>query len=141
MSSFAMTKSVKRIHQIAERDGRYKPDAYFFVQQALAYEQLRRRHARESEGEVASSEMHMTGQELCESLRLYGQDMYGLLARVVLKTWGVTETSDFGEIVYHLIEIGEMTKSDTDQRADFDDVFDFEVAFRRGYRFEKLSDE
>jgi uncharacterized repeat protein (TIGR04138 family) len=142
MSSYAMTKSLKRIAQIAKEDGRYKVDAYLFVQQSLAFAQLQRGRLRrqavsDSRSESASSlEPHLTGQELCGAIRLYAQELYGLMAKLVVNSWGVRSTSDFGEIVYKLIEIGEMTKSEQDQREDFDGVYDFTHAFERDYRIE-----
>jgi uncharacterized repeat protein (TIGR04138 family) len=66
--------------------------------------------------------------------------MYGLMAKVVLNSWGVTTTGDFGEIVYRLIEIGEMTKSAHDQREDFDDVYDFTHAFQHDFRIQIADD-
>jgi uncharacterized repeat protein (TIGR04138 family) len=108
-----------------------------FVQQSLAFAQLQRGRTQSRspdlvEGEPVAS--HLTGQELCEAIRLYAQELYGLMAKVVLKSWGISNTGDFGEIVYKLIEIGEMTKSEQDQREDFDDVYDFTCAFEREYR-------
>lgn len=147
MSSYAMTKSLKRIAQVAKADGRFKVDAYLFVQQSLAFAQLQRgrsrRHAvNDDDGDEPASalEPHLTGQELCGAIRLYAQELYGLMAKVVVNSWGVTATSDFGEIVYKLIEIGEMTKSDHDQREDFDDVYDFAHAFQRDYQI-RIVDE
>ena len=158
MSSFAMTKSLKRIAQIARLDGRYKVDAYLFVQQSLAFAQLQRGQyqrgssasedssnedppSEDTPGEdtpeiTAPSDPHLTGQELCRAIRIYAHELYGLLAKSVLNSWGVKRTGDFGEIVYKLIEIGEMTKSDSDQREDFDEVFDFAEAFQRSYRIQ-----
>ena len=49
----------------------------------------------------------------------------GYLAKHVLNHWGVRSTGDFGEIVFNLIEIGQMRKTPDDRREDFDDVFDF----------------
>lgn len=147
MSSFAMTKSLKRIAQVAELDKRYKIEAYLFVQQSLAFAQLQRGRVAgqnvHDEADTADedevlpvSDSHLTGQELCSAIRLYAQELYGLLARPVLKSWGITKTGDFGDIVYRLIEIGEMTKSETDQREDFDDVFDFTDAFERDFQIQ-----
>lgn len=146
MSSFAMTKSLQRIAEFAKHDGRYHLDAYVFVQQALAFAQLQRAHARRKshgsdDDEMSSSmEPHLTGQELCGAILVYARELYGRLARVVLRHWGVTTTSDFGEIVYSLIDLGEMTKSPTDLREDFDNVYDFQTAFERDYRIQ-LPDE
>lgn len=143
MSSFAMTKSLKRIAQIAKLDGRYKVDAYLFVQQSLAFAQLQRGQSQRGSSdsddapEIATPpDPHLTGQELCRAIRIYAHELYGLLAKSVLNSWGVRKTGDFGEIVYKLIEIGEMTKSESDQREDFDDVFDFAEAFQRSYRIQ-----
>lgn len=146
MSSYAMTKSLKRIAQVAREDGRYKVDAYLFVQQSLAFAQLqrgrlRRQSVNDEDTETPSPlEPHLTGQELCGAIRLYAQELYGLMAKVVVNSWGVTRTSDFGEIVYKLIEIGEMTKSDHDQREDFDDVYDFTHAFQRDYQIRMVEE-
>jgi uncharacterized repeat protein (TIGR04138 family) len=55
-------------------------------------------------------------------------EQYGLLAKLVLASWGIRSTSDFGEIVYNLIRIGRLSKSPRDRREDFDNVYDFEQA-------------
>ena len=87
-----------------------------------------------------TDEAHLTGQELCQAIRMYAADRYGLLAKVVLNSWSVRCTRDFGEIVYRLIEIGEMTKSQHDRLEDFDDVYDFATAFQQQYEI-TMSDE
>ena len=51
----------------------------------------------------------------------------------VLGQWGVRSTSDLGDIVFNLIQSGDLEKNDRDSRADFDGVFDFEAALRRDY--------
>ena len=71
-------------------------------------------------------ERHVTGQQLCEAIRQYAVQQYGMLAKNVLNEWGVRTTGDFGEIVFNLIEIGQMKKTDTDRREDFENVFDFD---------------
>jgi uncharacterized repeat protein (TIGR04138 family) len=55
---------------------------------------------------------------------------YGLLAAAVLNHWGVRSTSDIGDIVYNLIAAGDLEKTASDSRSDFDDVFDFGTAFK-----------
>ena len=59
------------------------------------------------------------------------------MAKLVLASWGIHSTSDFGEIVYNLIRIGKMSKSDDDRREDFDNVYDFEQALVREYAITK----
>jgi len=124
------------ILQLLERDTRYKLEAYQFVREALAYAQdelgMAQRPARRPRGQ--SAEAHLTGQQLCEAVRRLALEQFGLMARVVLNSWGIRSTSDFGEIVYNLIDIGMMKKSASDRREDFDDVFDFVEAFDRGFK-------
>ena len=76
---------------------------------------------------------HVSGQELCEAMRIYAHKQYGLLAKNVLNHWRIHSTRDFGEIVFNLIEIGEMRKTPHDCRGDFDNVFDFEQGFESGF--------
>jgi uncharacterized repeat protein (TIGR04138 family) len=144
-----MSKSLRRIVELARRDGRYKWEAYVFVQEALVYAQLElgmgrpRPYGTEGDSTVLvdpTDEAHLTGQELCQAIRMYAADRYGLLAKVVLNSWSVQCTRDFGEIVYRLIEIGEMTKSQHDRLEDFDDVYDFATAFQQQYEI-TMSDE
>jgi uncharacterized repeat protein (TIGR04138 family) len=80
---------------------------------------------------------HVTGQQLCHALRHYAVEQFGLLAKLVLNSWGLHATSDFGEIVYNLIGIEAMSKSESDRREDFNDVYDFEEAFVKGFQFPK----
>jgi uncharacterized repeat protein (TIGR04138 family) len=53
-----------------------------------------------------------------------------MLARSVLASWGLRTTSDIGEVVFKLIRVGQLKKSKRDKREDFDNVFDFDEAFR-----------
>jgi uncharacterized repeat protein (TIGR04138 family) len=71
----------------------------------------------------------LTGQQLCEAARVYAQRQYGYLAKLVLNGWGIASTRDLGEIVYNLIRVREMKKSDSDRIEDFDQVYDFDDAF------------
>src|SRR5262249_56576555 len=73
---------------------------------------------------------HVTGQELCESLRRLALRQFGLMAETVLSHWGIRSTSDIGDIVYNMIATGDLEKTPSDSRSDFDDVFDFATALR-----------
>ena len=95
------------------------------MREALAYAQeIMKMPAAGEEGE-----RHITGQQLCEAIRKYALEQYGFMAKTVLNSWGVFSTGDFGEIVYNLIRIKHMKRSDSDRREDFDDVYDFSSAF------------
>lgn len=129
--------------ELLRNDRRYKLGAYLFVFEALNYAQNVMRLGREAPSEEAGEddiedrdqpERHVTGQELCEAIRRYALDQYGYMAKTVLNSWGVRRTGDFGEIVFNLIQIRQMRKTPSDRREDFDDVYDFDDAFRAGFR-------
>jgi uncharacterized repeat protein (TIGR04138 family) len=133
-----MSGSPHPIFELLERDKRYKLEAYQFVRDALAYAQDELKMGQQSETEAEpAADAHLTGQELCHAFQLFALDQFGLMARLVLNDWGVRSTGDIGEIVYNLIEIGLMKKSDTDRREDFDDVFDFNESFEREFKISK----
>ncbi|MFM8893543.1 MAG: Minf_1886 family protein [Planctomycetia bacterium] len=144
--------------RLLHRDRRFKLDAYLFVLESLAYGQENlgmgaeaaaedvetpkdaaadegRRPRGRSKGRRRSGERHLSGQELCEAARKYALQQYGYMAPTVLGAWGVHRTGDFGEIVFSMIEIGQMRKTRHDKREDFDDVYDFAEAFTRDLAF------
>jgi len=91
--------------------------------------------AREGKPRRKAVERHLTGQQLCEAARVYAMRQYGYLAKTVLGSWGITRTDDIGEIVYNMIAIGQMRKTRTDRREDFNGVYDFDEALSREYSF------
>lgn len=72
---------------------------------------------------------HVSGQELCLGLRSLAVEKYGLLARTVLRGWGVSTTEDFGKIVYAMVDTGLLRTSENDSLDDFRGVYEFEEAF------------
>src|SRR5471032_178325 len=113
------------IAKLLKQDRRYKIDAYAFVFEALTYahNQLGMGTDRPGESEeeeveesAKEAERHLTGQQLCEAIRQYALEQYGYMAQCVLNSWGVRSTSDFGEIVFNLIEIGQMRKTSDDRK-------------------------
>lgn len=132
-----MSDKIHPIIELLQQDVRYHIEAYQFVREALAYAQeTLKMPAQGSEGEH-----HITGQQLCEAIRQYALDQYGYMALTVLNNWGVHRTGDFGEIVYNLIRIKHMKKSDSDRREDFDDVYEFANAFEPVFELAGKEDE
>jgi uncharacterized repeat protein (TIGR04138 family) len=111
------------LEAVCAKDPRYRLEAYLFVLTAL--EQALRRIGRRR---------HQTGQELSEGIRLFALEQYGLMAKTVLETWGCTETDDFGNIVYNMIEARIMSKTPEDRLEDFHAVYDFAQAFTEEYQ-------
>jgi uncharacterized repeat protein (TIGR04138 family) len=146
------TSELAPLVRLVAEDRRYKLEAYQFVGAGLEYahEVLglgtpgpRRGRRRRGELELAEEQtserlvQHISGRELCHALRQLALDQYGYMARLVLANWGVHHTGDFGEIVYNLIKIGRMSRSENDRRSDFDNVFDFDQAFCRDFAITK----
>lgn len=77
---------------------------------------------------------HVSGRELCWSLRNYALKRWGILARTVLESWGIRNTMDFGRIVFGFIDLDMMRKQDGDTLEDFADVYDFAEAFDEPFR-------
>lgn len=136
-----MTAALRALARLLEQDRRYRLEAYQFVREALAYahEVMKIPQQNLAEGMSESEARHLTGPQLCEAARQYAIDQYGLLSRIVLRNWGIHSTGDIGEIVFNLIRIKQMRKSDNDRREDFENVYDFETAFEPV--FEVISEE
>jgi len=115
----------KSLEEIAKEDGRYSSAGFRFVYDGLGY----------TIRNVANEPRHVTGQMLCEGLRQIAVEKYGRLALLVLNSWGITATRDFGEIVYALIGHEWMSAQSTDTIDDFDAVYDFKTAFRDQFMF------
>jgi uncharacterized repeat protein (TIGR04138 family) len=122
--------------RVLARDPRYSIHAYIFVFEALEYAKTARNRARarvRARDSGPPTPQHVNGRELCEAARNLALRRYGLLALTVLRYWGVYSTSDIGEIVYNLIRTGDLERSPSDARSDFDSVFDFGQGFCRDY--------
>lgn len=115
------------LEQIAEHDPRYDVEAYLFVRRALDFTQKAVVKSKKPRAH------HVSGMELLEGVRLYALEEYGPMAYFLLTEWGLRAGSDVGEIVFNLVEAGVFGKSEEDSRADFQNSFSFEEAFRYPY--------
>ena len=109
---------------VVSRDPRYEPDAYAFLRQALDH--TIRRLKKPADG----PRRHVSGRELADGFRDLALREFGPMALRVLNHWGLKRSGDIGDLVYNLIETGVLGRSDEDRREHFDDVYDFERAFR-----------
>ncbi|NJD11595.1 MAG: hypothetical protein FIB01_14570 [Gemmatimonadetes bacterium] len=76
---------------------------------------------------------HISGRELAEGVRDLALEKFGPMARTVLEHWGIHESGDVGDVVFALVDAGILIKQDGDTRADFENVFEFDDAFRSPY--------
>lgn len=121
---------------VLARDPRYTFHAYAFIFEALEFSKglKKRSQARpRARGRSAASTRHVSGRELCEGARRLALEHYGLMALTVLRLWGLRSTSDIGNVVYNLIASGDLKKTSSDSRDDFNNVFEFEHAFGRDF--------
>ena len=112
----------EKLAQILLREDRYKREAYRFVQESLEF--TRRKLERKG---------HITGRELCFGFKDLARERFGLMAKTVLNQWGVTSSLDIGALVFNMVEEKIMVKQDSDQREDFENVFDFNEAFEKDF--------
>ena len=131
------------------KDTRYQAEAYEFIRNALNYahdelglgqiDQQVLAAAMEADGDIPD-DAHLTGQQLCEAIRQYSILQFGFMAKTVLNNWGLNETLDFGEVVYNLIDIGMMRKSNSDSKDDFAGVYDFDSVFVKDFDIHSKDD-
>lgn len=112
---------------ILAKDPRYQRDAYLFVKDALDHTQ--KIVVKENKGELR----HVSGQELLSGIRDYALAQFGPMTKMVFEEWGITRCEDFGEIVFNMVEIGLLGKTDKDSREDFANGYDFDDAFRKPF--------
>ena len=96
----------------------YAPEAFSFVMAALEYCQ-----------KELSQRRHVSGKELLDGICDYGIKEYGPMAKDVIEHWGINASGDFGVIVFKLIEVRVLSKSDTDTLEEFKDVFMLDEVF------------
>jgi len=142
-----------QLARVIARDSRYTIESYAFVLESLKcarthkLQELRKRRDRDRASRPRKRDQpapapapagdaetdqpgHVTGGEVCQAARRLALRYYGLMAITVLNEWGIRSTSDIGEIVYNLIASGDLDKTPSDKRSDFDDVFDFAQALQ-----------
>ena len=115
------------VDSILAKDQRFARDAYVFVREALDFTQ--KLVVKEARGTVR----HVSGQELLDGIRKFALDQFGPMVVTVFEEWGVKNCRDFGEIVFNMVEIGLLAKTDKDTRDDFQNGYDFTDAFRKPF--------
>ena len=108
--------------RIRLREPRFDERAYLFVLASLEYCQ-----------QHLSERRHISGRELAFACRDLALDRFGVMSRLVLEHWGVRSTSDIGDVVFTLVDLGLLMSQSNDTRDEFVAVFDFDQAFEREY--------
>lgn len=111
------------VNDICKKDPRYQPEAYSFLLEALDATVKKIRKEDPEHGR------HVSGKELLAGIRDHALAEFGPLTFTVFAEWGIHATSDFGELVFHLVEAGRLGKTESDSREDFQDFFPFKEVF------------
>jgi uncharacterized repeat protein (TIGR04138 family) len=124
MQEFSFEEALELVRA---KDSRYKPEAYVFVKEALDHTQ--KTVGKQNRGRIR----HVTGHELLAGIRDFALAQYGPMTLMLLEEWGIHNCSDFGEIVFNMVDVGWLAKTEKDSRADFQGGYDFFEAFRKPY--------
>lgn len=128
--------------EVARRDQRYAYEAYEFVFSALEHTQkLLGRAVAEPTRTDEPVARHVSGSELVRGACDLAIQEYGRLARVVFRLWGIEATDDFGSLVFNLIDANLLTKTDSDAREDFHQLFDLDEALRDSFEIRQEDKE
>jgi uncharacterized repeat protein (TIGR04138 family) len=117
---------------LCREDPRFSYEAYEFVCDAVTFTQDRLGRAG-SESDDEDEERHVSGGELLRGVCDLAVQQFGLMAPVVFKRWGVRTTDDVGTMVFNLIKVQRLSKSDRDAPDDFRDLFDLHQALAEGF--------
>lgn len=113
---------------LSEREPRYHADAYRFLREALDYT------VKLFEKPNAGPARHVSGRELLEGIRQFALEEFGVMAHRVLRHWGIRRTEDFGRMVFQLVELGVLGRTENDRLEDFAGGYDFDAAFLAPFR-------
>jgi uncharacterized repeat protein (TIGR04138 family) len=105
---------IPHLSKLARLTGRYDPEAFSFVSQGLIHG-ARRLGKRGKSG----NDRHLCARELIEGTLDLAAERFGLLAELVLRSWGLRGPEDIGEITWLLIEHGVFSKQPNDRLEDF----------------------
>jgi uncharacterized repeat protein (TIGR04138 family) len=111
------------LREILEKDDRYEPEAYLFLRQALDYTTSKLNRNR------TGQHKHVSGQELLDGFRRHTLDQFGPLSKIVLENWGIFSCEDIGEIVFNMVDVGILGRTEEDNKDDFRNGYDFVDAF------------
>jgi uncharacterized repeat protein (TIGR04138 family) len=110
------------VEGIREKDSRFKAEAYALVVESLDFTMRRIGERR-----------HVSAVELLRGFCDHAKAKYGLLAYKVIESWGVSSSGDVGRIVYQLIEVGVLSKQDSDRFEDFETDWNLEELLEKRY--------
>lgn len=125
-----------KIQELIREDPRFAYEAYEFVGDAVSHTQNRLGRSTPDgpdEDDNPEADRHVSGGELLKGACDLAVREFGMMAPVVFRHWGIRTTDDFGELVFKLINAGQLSKSERDEPDDFHNVFDLDKALTEGF--------
>jgi uncharacterized repeat protein (TIGR04138 family) len=121
-----------RIISLCREAPHFSYEAYEFVCEAVTF--TMKRFGRNKQGsEDPTPDQHVSGAELLRGTCDLAIREFGMMASVVFRRWGIRTTDDIGRMVFNLIKVELLSKSDRDAPEDFHDLFDLQQALTEGF--------
>jgi uncharacterized repeat protein (TIGR04138 family) len=105
------------IQKIIDKDSRFQPEAYSFINDAVVYTVSKINAVRDRE------ERHISGLELLEGIKEFAISQFGPMAYEVLSNWGLKDSLSIGHVVFNMVDYQLLGKSKNDTISDFDNSF------------------
>ena len=125
------------VELIAKEDSRFEKGAYFFVRKALDHTL---KHVKGEKPGTDRPANHVSGAELLEGIRQFALEQFGPMTITVFQHWGIVRCSDFGDVVFNLVDYGVFGKTEHDNREDFNDGYDFLDVFEKPFLPERAQE-
>jgi len=103
------------VDQIRESDPRFRREAYGFLLLALGATV----NSLSAERQADPARRHLSGAELLYGMVVLARSEFGAMAPAVFREWGVRASSDVGDMVFQLVECGQLSARPEDKREDF----------------------
>jgi uncharacterized repeat protein (TIGR04138 family) len=103
------------VDRIRAADPRFRREAYAFVLMSLGVAA----QGLSSERRRDPVRRHLTGAELLQSIVRLAREEFGSMAPVVFQEWGLRSAADVGDLVFQLVECGQLSALPEDRREDF----------------------
>jgi len=112
----------KILNRLQKRPGRYSYpyEAYQFIILGLEFLLLKSGYSQ-----------HTKAKTICLNLVDFAHHQFGPLAWHVLQKWGLRTTNDLGNVVYELIDMKILAKSESDSPQDFTGLFSIEEQLQK----------
>jgi uncharacterized repeat protein (TIGR04138 family) len=124
-----------RILELCRQLPPFAYEAYEFVCEAVTFTMKRLGRAN-AELPEPTSDQHVSGAELLRGVCDLAIREFGMMASVVFKQWGVRTTDDIGTMVFKLINVDLLSRSDRDAPEDFHELFDLHRTLAEGFELQ-----